>query len=310
MISIIIPIYNAEKYIINCLDSIKSQNVDVEVICVNDGSTDNTENVIKKYREQNSFIKYIYQDNAGAPIARNRGLSMALGQYIMFFDADDILFPNALSYMLNTIIKESADLVFGNYNEIDVNNCVIDRINLNKFIDNRVNNKWRYSQCPPLPGNKLIRKSILDSCELKFDTLKIGQDLNFYLKLLLISGKITFINETIMGYRIIDGSISRQYTLKILDICNCIDNVKEFYSSNGYITIYRDYISVTELIAYRSQLEKIKYFNNSEDVKKICNVLDNRIKNCKLPNRYLYKTYLREKVKCLIIMLKQNWRKI
>ena len=74
MISVIIPVYNAEKYIIACLNSIKMQNVDLEVICVDDGSTDNSGKVIKEYCTSNHFVKYLYQQNAVAPAARNNGL--------------------------------------------------------------------------------------------------------------------------------------------------------------------------------------------------------------------------------------------
>jgi len=72
--------------------------------------------------------------------------------------------------------------------------------------------------CPPLPGNKLIKKSVIDGANLKFESLKIGQDLNFYLRLLLVINKIALLEKPVMGYRIVNGSISRQYSLRILDI--------------------------------------------------------------------------------------------
>ena len=303
MISIIIPVYNAEKYIITCLDSIKQQNVDLEVICVNDGSTDDSEKLIKDYCTKNVFVRYIYQENAGAPAARNKGLSLAKGRYCMFFDSDDILFPNALNIMIKAIESENADIVLADYKEIDENEKEIVVVKQRQFIPN-LSNHWYFSLCPPLPGNKLIRKAVLDSTKINFESLKIGQDLNFYLRILTVAKKVKYVEQVVMGYRIIDGSISRQYSLKILDICNAIDNVKNFYGKQGYSKEYNEYVSTTELIAYRSQLEKVKFFTKKSEITEICKVLGKRIKKCQVPVLRFWGTYLKEKAKCCFILNK------
>ena len=302
-VSIIIPVYNAEKYVITCLNSIKQQKVDLEVICVNDGSTDESEKLIKDYCIENTFVRYIYQENAGAPAARNKGLSFAKGEYCMFFDSDDILLPNALNTMVKAIESSDADIVLGDYEEIDENGKRIAVVKQRQFISDS-SNHWFFALCPPLPGNKLIRKSVLDRTGINFESLKIGQDLNFYLRLLAVVKKVEYIEENVMGYRIVDGSISRQYSLKILDICNSIDNVKKFYERQGYSEEYNKYISVTELIAYRSQLEKVKFFTKKSEVEKICNLLGERIKKCKIPANKLLVAFIKEKVKCQIILKK------
>lgn len=301
MISIIIPVYNAEKYIIQCLESIKQQNVDLEVICVDDGSTDRSRLLIDKYSRENSFVKYIYQDNAGAPAARNNGLSIAVGDYCMFFDSDDILFPGALKSMLSAIDSSNADIVLGNYWEIDESGMRTKLIEQRAYIPN-MSNRWYFSLCPPLPGNKLIRKKVLDCNGIKFEPLKIGQDLNFYLRLLAVINKIVYLQHAVMGYRIVQGSISRQYSLKILDICNSVDNIKEYYKELGKSIEYKKYISIVELIAYRSQLSKIRFFKKS-DRKKIVHVLWNRIRCCNVPDAKLLKIYIKERIKCIIIII-------
>lgn len=303
MISIIIPVYNAEKYIISCLNSIKNQDVELEVICVNDGSTDMSEKIIKEFASTNKFVKYLYQKNAGAPAARNNGLEIASGNYVMFFDADDILLPNALKYMVREMENNLVDIVIGNYNEINEQGEILREINQEDYISN-IKEHWKFAQCPPLPGNKLIRRSLLENSNIKFETLKIGQDLNFYLKLLTDAKKITLVNQCVMGYRIVDGSISRQYSLKILDICNSIDNVKKFYKEKRLSLEYEKYISITELIAYRSQLEKVMYFDNEIDARKTCNILGKRVKQCKIHNIRLLKKYVKEKVKCFLILVR------
>ena len=296
MISVIIPVYNAEKYIIACLNSIKMQNVDLEVICVDDGSTDNSGKVIKEYCTSNHFVKYLYQQNAGAPAARNNGLEHA----VIFFDADDLLFPNALKNMLHSMTINSADVVMGNYDEIDEQGHFLRKMNQRDCVVG-LDKNWQFVLCAPLPGNKLFKKTFLNSHGIKFEPLKIGQDLNLYLKILAIA-KIVLLDQEVMGYRIVQGSISRQYSLKILDICNSIDNVKEYYATLGKTNDYKKYISIAELIAYRSQLAKIRFFTSEDQKNKIIEVLGRRIRKSYLPSKVLLKTYLKERIKCSIIL--------
>ena len=298
LVSIIIPIYNAEKYIKRCLNSIADQEVITEIICVDDGSTDNSRQIIEAFAEKNKNVIYIYQENSGASAARNNGLKHANGELCMFFDADDILYPDALKKMTVPIINGDAELVIGNYDEIDDNEKIIGTVPNGRFIHD-CPAQWKYAVCPPLPGNKLFLKRVLDNSGLGFSCVKIGQDLNFYLKLLLLCPKTVCIDDTVMGYRIVDGSISRQYSLMILDICNSVDDVRSFYTERGHEREHDSYISVAELIAYRSQFAKIKKFDDINDIKKISSVFNARISKCKIPHRSLLITYIKERIKCL-----------
>ena len=115
--SVIIPAYNAEKHIIKCLESIlKDEETKqyLEVIVVNDGSTDNTEEVVKEYAQKNSEIKLITKQNGGVSSARNRGLEEAQGKYLYFADADDEVFPKTLRYMIEVAEKTSSQLILAN----------------------------------------------------------------------------------------------------------------------------------------------------------------------------------------------------
>ena len=90
LISIIIPIYNAEKYIERCINSLKNQTYkNIEIICINDGSTDNSLNILKRIAITDNRITIIEQENKGVSVARNKGIESAKGKYIMFLDADD-----------------------------------------------------------------------------------------------------------------------------------------------------------------------------------------------------------------------------
>ena len=110
IISVIIPVYNTEKYLQQSLDSIFAQTMEnFEIICVNDGSTDNSLEILKK--NQNKISKIINKKNGGLSSARNEGLTQASGKYIYFFDSDDLLEPNTLNELYKTAKEDDLDLV-------------------------------------------------------------------------------------------------------------------------------------------------------------------------------------------------------
>ncbi len=106
-VSIIIPAYNAEKYISNTLDSIINQTFEnIEIIIINDGSTDNTETIISNYRKKDNRIIYFYQENKGCSASKNKGLELASGDYIQYLDADDILSDNKIECQMNVLMND------------------------------------------------------------------------------------------------------------------------------------------------------------------------------------------------------------
>jgi len=112
--SAIIPAYNVDQYLPACLDSLLCQDVDMEIIIINDGSSDNTGNIAEQYKEENKNIIVIHQIHSGASVARNRGLEIAKGQYIVFLDSDDWICKGILSKLYNVAIDNQADMVMGN----------------------------------------------------------------------------------------------------------------------------------------------------------------------------------------------------
>nr|MCR4662874.1 glycosyltransferase [Endomicrobiaceae bacterium] len=105
-VSVIVPVYNVEQYLRQCLDSIINQTFkDFECICVNDGSTDNSLTILQEYSKKDNRIKIINQKNSGSSVSRNNGIKQALGQYVSFVDADDWITDNYLEILYNKIIE-------------------------------------------------------------------------------------------------------------------------------------------------------------------------------------------------------------
>ena len=116
LVSVIIPIYNSEETIKKCIESITKQTYkQLEILCINDGSTDSTLNILNKYSKNEKRIKIINQDNSGVSIARNNGIQQSTGEYIIFVDSDDWLELNYVEKMVNAIKKEKVDVVRCSY---------------------------------------------------------------------------------------------------------------------------------------------------------------------------------------------------
>ncbi|GHT06107.1 glycosyltransferase [Bacteroidia bacterium] len=134
ILSIIVPAYNAEKYIAKCLDSLLNQDLeDYEIIVINDGSIDKTVEIVTQYTEESNIISLISQQNQGQGVARNVGISNAKGKYLMFVDADDYLKENSISLQINRIEKEDIDLLYGNYEKVDVEGHVLNKTKIEKL---------------------------------------------------------------------------------------------------------------------------------------------------------------------------------
>lgn len=211
MLSIVIPIYNTEKYIRECLDSLLKEKVSIEIIIVNDGSTDDSYLHIKDYLKYDN-IKYFYQENSGVSKARNFGILQATGDYIMFLDSDDLIKEGSLKLISEKIEKYDPDCViyghrkFYGHKKFNTHNTIsIERLNFleedkiynsNEILKYVFNLKIRGYVC-----DKIFRRSIWVDNNIKFDNKKYCED--WYPTTLCIeqSGKIIAIKDDIHCYR-------------------------------------------------------------------------------------------------------------
>ena len=143
ILSIIIPVYNVEAYLSTCLNSVyKATSLSTEIICIDDGSTDNSVSILQKYASSHSNLTVVHQDHSGASAARNHGITIAKGEYIFFLDSDDsIIDGDNLSYVLNQAILHKTDIVF-----------------FNALVNSEKNYVPSIPECPvPISGIKLMQ---------------------------------------------------------------------------------------------------------------------------------------------------------
>lgn len=296
LVSIIIPAYNAEKYIDDAIRSIIQQTYKyLEIYIINDGSTDQTEEKCVEWAQKDKRINVYTIENSGAPIARNNGIKKAKGKYIYFFDADDILMPNAIEILVKLIESTAADISIGNYvnqcgNKSEYEKAFQSLVKNDELFD--INDKRVY-QFPPLPGNKLYKNEIIQKNGIRFGDVKIGQDLNFYLKYLLHTKKVAYTKEIVFRYRIVEGSISRTYSKKIFEIVKSFADVEEYY--NKYKSdIYRKQVSRIQLIHYFAQMNKYRKFDSIEDKNDVIEFFENAEKNISYEKKnWGYKDWIR-----------------
>ena len=216
-ISIIIPVYNSEKYIEECLDSIlKQEGIKKEIILVDDGSTDSSGVLCDRYAHDFNFISVLHHSNSGPATAKNRGYKEAKGRYISFIDSDDKLMPEMFSCMLGSAEAHQADIVCCSYLQVDEQGNLSHQEHSGKEyvfsqeegLRHLLNKDMIYSQC----WTKIYRKEMLDQCNVKFvDGLNTEEDFIYNLQAFMCSQVIIVVDKPLYIYTHRSSSLSRAY---------------------------------------------------------------------------------------------------
>ncbi len=217
-ISVIIPVYNAEEYVGIALDSLLEQSFkDIEIICVDDGSTDQSLELLHQYQEKDERIIVLHQENKYAGVARNLGMSVAQGRYLAFLDADDYFRPDMLKKAYECAEAEKADIVVfgGEKFRGDINNLepfpallredLLPPSTKNGF-ENEIKIENIMSFTNPAPWNKLFRKDFILKEHLQFQSYKRFNDAYFVVMALVLAQKIGIVHENLVCYRTGNGS--------------------------------------------------------------------------------------------------------
>ncbi len=201
-VSVIIPVYNVEKYLRECLDSVVNQTLkDIEIICVNDGSTDNSLQILEIYAAKDNRIKVITQENMGVSVARNSGLDIATGEYIIFVDSDDWSDLSLCKKILDNSEKTHADIICYAYNAVQDNKFVYSNLkNINKLCEKQDSLK-RIIGNQVFVWDKAFKRKFLIDTGVKFvEGLKCAEDLVFCLTLFYKNPHYAYINESLYYY--------------------------------------------------------------------------------------------------------------
>ena len=211
-VSIIVPVYNTQMYISECLQSALKQTLkEIEIICVDDGSTDNSLEILKSFSKKDKRIIIIQQSNEGLSKARNAGLAKATGEYIMFLDSDDFLELTACEMAYNQIEKNKDDVVlFDAYEYLDKNKTRKETHSklrfFNKFYKSGISFRFTDLNGRFLDGSevwyKIYRKSFLDKNNIKFDYERFAEDVLFSARVIVCADTVSVLDTKLYNYRL------------------------------------------------------------------------------------------------------------
>lgn len=204
-VSIIVPVYNCEKYLPKCIESILNQSYsDFELILINDGSKDNSRNICCEYQNKDNRIKFINQNNMGVSSARNNGLDAATGMYVTFIDSDDVISRDYLSVLLKYESKYNVDLVCASFRYIKRFGRKEDKVNefLHIKSDELQNQFIQYFHtADPGPWGKLFIRQIIEDNKIRFQKgISVGEDRLFNIDYYSHANSIVLVPDVIYYY--------------------------------------------------------------------------------------------------------------
>ncbi len=287
-VSVVVPVYNVEKYLAHCLDTLLAQTLkDIEIIAINDGSTDKSREILleysKKYEERFRFYDKV---NGGLSDARNYALPYCNGEYVGFVDSDDYVEHDMYEKLYTLAKKDAADIVVCDY-IIEYPNHkkimkVVPAVRKETILCNMLAAAW----------NKIYRLEWLRSTGVVFPKGLVYEDTEFFSKLVLSINKISYLQQPMVHYVQRNGSIANaQSKEKIRQIFMIMDNINDFYSErmlSGTLVEAKNYMCIRVLLG--SSMERIcrigNYHDRNELVYETLEYLDTNIPNWK-KNQYL-----------------------
>ena len=294
-ITVIVPVYNVEHYLDKCLDSLINQTYkNLEIIVINDGSTDNSGAICQEYARKDNRIIYIEKENSGLSDARNVGLDKMTGSYVTFVDSDDWVELDYVEVLYNKIIEYEVDISVGNYYSYNEDEKlfyfhmsadsyyekVYDNVSIfeNLYESKEMKNFALISAC-----GKLYKAKLFDY--IRFDKGKLGEDGYFNQKIYLLVEKIVYINQGLYAYRQRNGSITKTWTEKWMHAL--VDAMSEritLLANMGYplekhLAVYRQMLEVSLANGQASGLSDTATYKEFEMKRTLLNQLSIQEKN-------------------------------
>ena len=299
-VSVIVPVYNVEKYLRKCLDSLVNQTFkDYEIIVVNDGSTDTSQDIINEYVSKYSNIKAFKKENGGLSSARNAGIIQAIGDYIAFVDSDDYVEIFFLEKMYEKAINTESDVVICDYYAVTEENKQYMHCHKQMSPEDKI----EYLLSPQMVCTKLIKKEIIDKARFKENTYY--EDLDYCVKILPYINKVSFVDEALYDYYIRSGSIMSQTTFNshLLDIFTVLDDCKNALQENFYREA--EYLYITHLLR-TATLRFLDYSDTLEYLVKINSTMTKEFPNWR-ENTYYTRSSTKMKLICFLAIHRMYW---
>lgn len=294
-ISIIIPVYNAEKYLKKCIDSVINQNVESkEIILVNDGSIDNSQEIIDEYvAKYPDMIKAIKQENAGQAVARNVGIENASGEFLAFLDSDDYLEENSYQLALNKAECDDLDIVCFDYYEI-INGKKEEKQHYFLNTDDVVR---KYIVSETSPCNRIVKRKIFIDNNVRFLVNKIYEDLATIPTLAKYTKKIGYIPDRVYDYVIRENSTMRYttYNSKIEDIFYAVEKLYNDFKGTEYMEEL-EYIYIEHLL-HAASLRFFSYKEGIGNIDKVVSVMKDKFPKWR-KNKYYKMQSIKYKIIC------------
>lgn len=252
-LSVIVPVYNASKYLQECLESVCSQTLqDIEIICINDGSTDDSLEILKEFQKRDARIIIIDQKKQGVSAARNAGLEIAIGKYVGFVDSDDSISPEFFQNLVQEAERLEADAVYSRF-DCELCDNRFKKVLIKEELRQQLLPEFFYGDNLNSVCVKLFRAEILQKNDVRFSVgVKHGEDAQFNIEFLMMANKISLIDYCGYHYREVEGSATRNIAAH--DYLNVIVEVYQ----TDWKPIIGTVISDTKLL----HLQQIRFINS------------------------------------------------
>ncbi len=270
--SVVIPIYNVEKYLRKCLDSLINQTLkDIEIICINDGSTDNSLSILTEYAQKDTRIKIFNQENQGQGVARNNGIDIANGEYLVFVDPDDWIELNTLEILYNKFKETAVDIINFNHSYWDESGKLKHRFNFSRFAkkylkirlkDNSVYscNNFKLNNFGDLylsACNKVYNTFFIKNNDIKFAPTRQAEDNLFAIKSILLAKNILYLDKYFYNYLQRSNSTVNSSSTINFDVFNNIQLIKDFIQEYDLLEKYNKSFNRYKLFLLLSVQKKL-----------------------------------------------------
>lgn len=318
LVSIVIPVYNMEDNIYNCTKSVLNQTYEeIEVILVDDGSTDHSLERCEKLKKEDVRVKVLHTKNRGSGPARNEGIKNATGKYIYFPDADDYLEPNAIEVLVKNMRDNNCDLVVFGYKNVGMNGEVISIKEYTRCSFDASSIRNNYSEHLALSGkytiqgapwNKFFDLDVIRSNDLEYPPLRRHQDEGFIARYVDVATKVCFIEDVLYTYYV--NNLNRQWDKYPVDYINAVEGLFEerkknilVWNSEDRIThelVYQEYICGIIKALELSFSPKFKFDNKKRRMWIKKNIESRHLGQMETPQ------YLGNYQKCVLRMIKMS----